>query len=114
MVLRRLQETPVTDNAHGMDVRKLYDTPDAVVMVITLQPGQSLRRHITPVDVAFYVLEGTGVAEIGEERAEAGAGTLVESPRGIAHCWCNESDSPVSFMVIKAPRPTTGTVFVGV
>lgn len=114
MVTRRLREAPVIDNAHGMDARKLYETPDAVVIVITLQPGQSLRRHITPVDVAFYVLEGTGIAEIGEERAEVCAGTLVESPKGIVHCWYNESDSPLAFMVIKAPRPTTGTVFVGV
>jgi len=31
-----------------------------MVTVIILRPGQSLKRHVTPVDQAFYVLEGSG------------------------------------------------------
>ncbi len=112
MITRNLDETGVMDNAHGVDARNLYNTPDAMITVITLSPGQSLRRHITPVDVAFYVLEGTGEVEIGEERREVGAGTLVESPRDIVHCWYNESDDVLRFMVVKAPRPVRRTVFV--
>jgi quercetin dioxygenase-like cupin family protein len=95
-----------------VDARNLYSTGDAMVSVITLKPGQSLKRHITPVDVAFYVLEGTGIVEIGEEKREVTKDTLVESPRDILHCWYNESDGPLKFMVIKAPRPTKKTVFV--
>jgi len=101
------------ENAHGVDARNLYNTADAMVTVITLEPGQSLKRHITPVDVAFYVLSGDGVVEIGEEREEVGPDTLVESPKDIVHCWYNESDRPLRFMVIKAPRPAKKTVFVG-
>ena len=32
----------------------------------------SIKRHITPVDVFFYVLEGTGVVEIGKEKQTVG------------------------------------------
>ncbi|MFP4482558.1 MAG: cupin domain-containing protein [Thermovirgaceae bacterium] len=113
MKAKRLDETPVMDNTHGVDARNLYSTEDAMVTVITLKPGQSLKRHITPVDVAFYVLEGTGVVEIGEEMQKVSKDTLVESPKDILHCWYNESDMPLKFMVIKAPRPTKKTVFVG-
>ncbi len=113
MITKRLEETPVMENAHGVDARNLYSTEDAMVTIITLKPGQSLKRHITPVDVAFYVLEGTGIVEIGEEKQEVSRNTLVESPMGILHCWYNESDEPLKFMVIKAPRPTKKTVFVG-
>ena len=107
-----LEDTPVMENAHGVDARNLYDRPEAMVTVITLRPGQSLKRHITPVDVAFYVLEGTGVVEVGEEKLEVTGNTLIESPKGIVHCWYNESGSILRFMVIKAPKPDKKTIFV--
>ncbi len=66
MIIKKLDETPVMENAHNVDARNLYNTEDAMVTVIQLKPGQSLKRHITPVDVAFYVLEGRGTVEIGD------------------------------------------------
>ena len=78
-------------------------------MHITLEPGESLKKHITPVDVFFYVLEGTGVVEIGEERKEVGPDTLIDSPAKIPHCWYNESDKVFRVLVVKVPRPTEST-----
>jgi len=43
----------------------LYDTEHAQAVHIELKPGETLKKHITPVDVFFYVLEGRGVVEIG-------------------------------------------------
>ena len=113
MIIKKLSEVGIMDNAHGVDARNLYNTEDAMITVITLNPGQSLKRHITPVDVAFYVLEGTGVVEIGDEKKEVEKDTLIESPKDIAHCWYNESGNPLRFMVIKAPKPTKKTLFIG-
>lgn len=113
MIARKLSETEIMENAHGVDARNLYNTENATVTVITLEPGQSLKKHMTPVDVAFYVLEGTGVIEIGEEKMEIQKDTLIESPKDILHCWYNESTDTLRFMVIKAPRPTRKTTFVG-
>ncbi len=113
MIVKRLSETTVMKNAHNVDARNLYDRENAMVTVITLQPGQSLKRHITPVDVAFYVLSGTGIVEIGEEKVKVSRDTLIESPKDVIHCWYNESDEPLRFIVIKAPRPDRKTVFVG-
>lgn len=112
MITKKLKDTEIMDTAHKVDARNLYNTPDAMVTVITLQPGQSLKRHITPVDVAFYVLSGKGVVEVGDEKQEVEAETLVESPRDIVHCWYNESSEPLRFMIIKAPRPARKTIFV--
>lgn len=113
MITRRLCDTEIMDTAHKVDARNLYNTSDAMITVITLQPGQSLKRHITPVDVAFYVLSGNGIVEIGDEKRDVAADTLVESPKGIVHCWYNKSEEPLVFMVVKAPRPTGKTVFTG-
>ena len=91
MITKRLSEVPMMKNAHGVDARNLYEKEEAMITVITLEAGQSLKRHITPVDVAFYVLEGTGVVEVGEEKKEIAEDTLIESPKDIIHCWYNES-----------------------
>lgn len=100
---------PVTENPHRVATRKLYDTENAQVIHITLEAGESLKRHITPVDVFFYVLEGTGVVEVGEEKRTVGPDTLIDSPKDIVHCWYNESDAPLRFLVVKVPRPANAT-----
>jgi len=61
------------------------------------------------VDVFFYVLEGTGSVEIGDEKKEASKDMLVESPAGIPHRWMNESTGVFRVLVVKIPRPTSET-----
>jgi len=96
-------------NPHHVDARKIYDTPHAMAVVITLQPGEALKKHITPVDVFFYVLEGTGVIEIGDEKQTAGKDMLVESSAKIPHKWTNDSSSIFRVLVVKVPKPTEET-----
>jgi len=112
MIIKKLSDIPIMKTAHNVDARNLYNTENAVISVITLNPGQSLKKHITPVDVAFYVLRGIGVVEIGDEKKVIEANTLIESPKDIVHCWYNESDEELSFMVIKVPRPSRETKFI--
>ena len=96
-------------NPHHVDARKIYESPHAMAVVITLKPGESLKKHITPVDVFFYVLEGAGVIEIGDERQTVGKDILVESPARIPHRWINESTALFRVLVIKVPRPMEET-----
>ena len=99
----------ISENPHKVDVRKIYDTENAQAVHITLKPGESLKRHITSVDVFFYVLEGSGVVEIGDEKKEVGPDTLIESPARILHCWYNEGNKILRILVVKTPRPTEST-----
>lgn len=96
-------------NPHHVDARKIYDSPHAMAVVITLNPGEALKKHITPVDVFFYVLEGTGVVEIGSEKQTVGKDMLVESPAKIPHKWTNESNAIFRVLVVKVPKPTEET-----
>ncbi|NTW09669.1 MAG: cupin domain-containing protein [Anaerolineaceae bacterium] len=96
-------------NPHHVDARKIYDSPHAIAVVITLQPGESLKKHITPVDVFFYVLEGNGIVEIGDEKKMVGKDQLVESPAKIPHTWTNESASVFRVLVVKVPKPMEET-----
>jgi quercetin dioxygenase-like cupin family protein len=112
MIIRTLSNTPIIEGKDGLDARKLYDTKDAVITILKLSPGESMRKHITPVDVAFFVLEGTGIVLIGDEKEEVVPYTLIESPKGIVHCWYNESNDDLLVMIIKAPKPQSKTIFV--
>lgn len=103
------KNSPLMKNPHDVTVTKLYDTEHAQVMHITLQPGESLKKHITPVDVFFYVLEGTPDIEIGEERETISPDNLVESPAMIPHCIYNEGETIARIMVTKVPRPVKAT-----
>ena len=104
MNIIKVSDAPVQENPHGIDARKLYDTQHAQAIVITLKPGEQLKRHITPVDAIFFVLEGRGVVEVGDEKEEVGPNILIDSPARIPHCWYNESGSTLRVLVVKVPR----------
>jgi len=109
MKIINVDDIDSSQNPHNVDARKIYDTEYGQAVHITLNPGEYLKRHITPVDVFFYVLEGTGIVEIGDEKKEVGPDTLIESPAKIVHCWYNESDEILRVLVVKVPRPTEST-----
>ena len=104
-----INDAEVVKNPHGVKSQKLYTSEHASVMHLTLEPEERLKQHITPVDVYFYVLEGIGIVEIGEEKKEVGKDTLIDSPKGIMHCWYNESNEKLRILVSKVPFPTAPT-----
>lgn len=100
---------PESPNPHGVSARGLLSTEHAQVVMVTLQPGEKLKLHITPVDVFFYVLEGQGIVEIGGEQQPVSADQLIESPVRIPHRLINDSDAVFRVLVVKTPRPTEST-----
>ena len=105
----RVSDTTTTDNPHNVDARMLYDKDTAQAVHLYLKPGESLKPHITPVDVFFFVIEGSPEVLVGEEKTIVEANTLVESPKGIVHCIFNNTSDDVRVLVVKAPKPTTKT-----
>jgi mannose-6-phosphate isomerase-like protein (cupin superfamily) len=109
MKIIKATEAELTPNPHGVQTCRIYDSEHAQAVHILLKPGECLKKHITPVDVFFYMLEGEGVIEIGEERETVGPDTLIESPAKVPHRWLNESDADCRILVVKVPRPTEQT-----
>ena len=107
MKIVKVSEVQASETPHKVDVRKLYDKDSAQAVHITLQPGEALKPHITPVDVFFFILEGTPEVLVGHEKVQVEVNSLVESPKDIVHCLYNNSDKVVRFLVVKAPKPTT-------
>lgn len=109
MISRSYKTESPKENPHNVDVRQLYNDPSAQVMHIILQPGEALKPHRTPVDVFFYILEGTPTIHIGDEVQAFEQDTLIESPVNIVHYISNKTDSVARIMVVKAPRPEKQT-----
>lgn len=107
MKIIKYQNQEKNPNPHGVDVRKLYDKESAQVMHITLEPGEGLKPHKTPVDVFFVVLEGTPVIQVGEEEEICEKDDLIESPAHIIHNIRNVSENIARILVVKAPNPST-------
>ncbi|MDP2238163.1 MAG: cupin domain-containing protein [Bacteroidales bacterium] len=97
---QEIKQTP-----HKVDVRQLYDKTDAQAVHILLQPGEQLKPHITPVDVFFFILEGTPSVQIGNEISVVQENNLVESPKDIVHCLFNHSERQARILVVKTPKP---------
>jgi len=99
----------IADTPHKVAVKKLFSFEHATIVHIELKPGESLKKHITPVDVVFFILEGEGTVEIGDEQEIVRKDQLILSPAKIAHRLLNNSQNNFRFLVIKTPTPTTET-----
>ena len=96
-------DTAYAENA--VTAKKLLSKSEVEVVRVELTLGSSLPMHSTPVDVFFFIIEGHGEVEIGEEREAVTAGTLVESPKNIPHGLHNTSDGSLKILVVKTPKP---------
>lgn len=89
----------------SVSAKKLLMKDEVEAVHLEIAPGSSLPAHETPVEVFFYILEGSGEIEIGDERRSVEADTLVESPKGIRHSLHNTGSGPFRVLVVKTPRP---------
>lgn len=105
MESRYYKDIPPVLNVNGMIGTKLYTQPEGEIVHIEFEPGAHLKAHKTPVNVAFYVVEGTATFTIGEESQSFPAGTIVDSPKDIPHAVTNNGDTTLRILVIKMPKP---------
>ena len=109
MEIRNYKNLGTADTPHGIQANKMYDKEHAIIMHLLLKAGEKLKRHITPVDVAFYILEGKPSIEVGDEKIQVNVDDIIESPKDIPHCIYNETDSDARILVMKLPKPTEKT-----
>jgi quercetin dioxygenase-like cupin family protein len=107
-MVRRVKITKVADcpskpNPHGVTAKLLREGPNAVLVHLSLEPGQTIAPHEAPMDVLFFVLEGAGVAPVGDESIPVAADTLLENPKGNPHGFSNTGSGPMRILAVKLP-----------
>ena len=80
---------------------------DALLLGVNcLEPGQAQPAHDhADQDKFYYVIEGTGCFQVGDEFATAGEGELVWAPAGVVHGVINEGNTRLTLLVGIAPAP---------
>jgi quercetin dioxygenase-like cupin family protein len=101
----KLAEQQTVVNPRGISVKHLISRKDVAVSNVILQPGQNLPAHTTPVDVFFYVIDGKGKVQIGDDTTEAVATDLVVSPADNPHGLTVDIGGSFSVLVVKTPNP---------
>lgn len=56
-------------------------------------------------DKIYFVLEGSGVATVGEERSEVGPGDLIFAGSGVLHSMSNAGPDRLVVLVLLGPPP---------
>ncbi len=90
-----------TNEVAGAQVRKVYDHPQGQALLVVLKPGETLRRHTAPVDIFIYVMQGEGVAQIGEEAARVRPDLLLPCAAGVPHALENTGEEMLRALVVK-------------
>ncbi|MFW5805890.1 MAG: hypothetical protein ACOCVX_05110 [Bacteroidales bacterium] len=55
MKIENVNDLPIKENPHKADVRMMLKSGKFQVMHLALEPGQSLKPHVTPVEAFFFV-----------------------------------------------------------
>jgi quercetin dioxygenase-like cupin family protein len=81
---------------------------------LVLEPGVRVPEHIHHGnDEAYYILDGTYRFKVGDDVADASAGTFIFISRGTPHAWVNMSAYPGRVAVILTPAGMVPELMVG-
>jgi mannose-6-phosphate isomerase-like protein (cupin superfamily) len=98
--------TLVGSNPEKMYKSTVYESPHLLLGLNCLEPGQSDRVHTHPEQDKFYfVLEGEGEFQIGDETVKAGPGLTVLAPAGVTHGVRNAGQQRLVILMGLTPWP---------
>jgi quercetin dioxygenase-like cupin family protein len=95
----------------GVNAEKFYKTTlfqsEALLLGLNcLEPGQVQKPHDhTDQDKFYYVVEGNGRFQLGNDQITASAGEVVLAPAGVVHGVTNEGNGRLTLLVGIAPSP---------
>ncbi len=104
MKITSYKDFETSKNPHGVDARIIFNSDAVQVVHISLGKGEGLKIHTTPIDVFFYILEGEGFIEIGDEIQKVGPDMLIDSPKNIPHRPFNEDSDIFRLLVVKLKK----------
>ncbi len=86
------------------DGRILFSSGQGELIHLTLQPGEGMNPHEQPMDVVFFVIEGTGRLTVGEDSVLVTENTTIHLLRGVQRAWTNAGNTPLRILVSKLPN----------
>lgn len=89
--------------AEVLKAQRIYTGEEFAAILITLLPGEQQAPHIHPATThAWYIISGTGVAVLDEDREEpVGPGMLAVHTHGTIHGLRNTGAEPLLYLTIS-------------
>jgi mannose-6-phosphate isomerase-like protein (cupin superfamily) len=109
MDIRRITEVPAFTTKDGSQIRELLAHRNSCIRNQSLAEarvalGQKTTPHYHPLtEEIYYLLEGTGRMQIGDELQEVGPGDAIAIPPGAVHTIENTGTVTLKFLCCCAP-----------
>lgn len=94
--LNNAPKVPIDLEAHILHSGKSIE-----LVHLLLKPGEILAEHKNPVDVIFFVIEGSGILTINGKPTNLKAADTLKVTQEIDRGWENNSDKDLKILVIK-------------
>jgi quercetin dioxygenase-like cupin family protein len=85
----------------NFDGRKLFTSKKIELVLISLEPGETVKKHSTPFDAIFFVSKGKGIVEFENENISVNENDMIFCDKNLPHGLRNNSDDKFNVLVIK-------------
>lgn len=93
--------------ADKMKKNMLFGTDRFVCDLYCFEPGQTQAPHThAGQDKVYYVVEGRGVFQVGDQERELGPGEIALAASGENHGVSNRSQQRLTVLVFITPKPS--------
>ena len=104
MKIIKLDEVEGRKNKRGVIAKKILHNDDVQVMNLVLEAGDIVPEHSVPVNVFFYIVEGKGALQIGEEEKVVEVKDIIPCPPNTKMRL--EADQDEKFVVLNVKTPS--------
>jgi len=99
MTIRNLNNSPkVTFDLEGYI---LHSEKQIELIHLTIKPNENLAEHKNPFDVIFFVVEGSGILMIEDEKLVLSKNNLTKVTSDKNRSWQNNTNQDLRLLVIK-------------
>jgi quercetin dioxygenase-like cupin family protein len=85
----------------NLDGYILHSEKPVELIQLLLKPGEKLETHKNPFDVVFFVIEGSGLLTINEDKKQLKSSDTIKVTSQNLRGWENNTQSDLHLLVIK-------------
>lgn len=104
MEIIKMDQVEGSKNKRGVVAKKILKNDDVQIMNLILEPGDVVPEHSVPVNVFFYIVEGKGSLQIGDEEKVVEARDIIPCPPNKKMRL--EADQGEKFVVLNVKTPS--------
>ena len=90
-------------NKRGVIAKQLLKNDDVKIMNLVLSPGDEVGKHSVPVNVFFYIVDGKGTLQIGDESQVVETKDIIPCPPNTEMSLQADQGEEIVVLNVKTP-----------